>query len=50
MGGVVALATPRYGFEAAVRGTLLGVVAVGGALGVVAVVLADRYADLAADG
>jgi MFS family permease len=50
MGGAVALATPRYGFEAAVRGTLLGVVAVGSALGVVAVVLADRYADLAADG
>ena len=50
MGGAVALATPRYGFEAAVRGTLLGVVVVGGALGVVAVVLADRYADLAADG
>ena len=50
MGGAVAFATPRYGFEAAVRGTLLGVVVVGGALGVVAVVLADRYADLAADG
>ena len=50
MGGAVALATPRYGFEAAVRGTLLGVVGVGVAVGVVAVVLADRYADLAADG
>ncbi|WP_049935091.1 MFS transporter [Haloplanus natans] len=50
MGGAVALATPRYGFEAAVRGTLLGVVAVGGVLGVVAVVLADRYANLAVGG
>jgi MFS family permease len=49
MGGAVALATPRYGFEAAVRGTLLGVVGCGVAVGVVAVVLADRYADLAAD-
>jgi hypothetical protein len=34
----------------AASGAGLGVVAVGGALGVVAVVLADRYADLAADG
>jgi MFS family permease len=50
MGGAVALATPRYGFEAAVRGTLLGVVGCGVAVGVVAVVLADRYAGLAADG
>ena len=49
MGGAVALATPRYGFEAAVRGTLLGVVGCGVAVGVVAVVLADRYAGLAAD-
>jgi ACDE family multidrug resistance protein len=49
MGGAVALATPRYGFEAAVRGTLLGVVGCGVAVGVVAVVLADRHADLAAD-
>ena len=49
MGGAVALATPRYGFEAAVRGTLLGVVGYGVAVGVVAVVLADRHADLAAD-
>ena len=50
MGGAVALATPRYGFEAAVRGTLLGVVGCGVALGVVAVLLADRHATLAADG
>ena len=50
MGGAVALATPRYGFEIAVRGTLLGVVGCGAVGGAVAVVLADRHADLAADG
>ena len=50
MGGAVALATPRFGFEAAVRGTLLGVVGCGVAVGVVAVLLADRHATLAADG
>jgi MFS family permease len=50
MGGAVGLATPRYGFEAAVRGTLLGVVGCGVAVGVVAVLLADRHATLAADG
>jgi ACDE family multidrug resistance protein len=45
MGAVVAAATPRYGFEAAVRGTLLGVVGVALTVGAVAIVLADRYAD-----
>jgi MFS family permease len=50
MGGAVAIATPRYGFEAAVRGTLLGVVGYGVAVGIVAVLLADRHATLAADG
>jgi ACDE family multidrug resistance protein len=45
MGAVVAAATPRYGFEAAVRGTLLGVVGVALTVGAVAIVFADRYAD-----
>lgn len=50
MGAVVAVATPRYGFEVAVRGTLVGVVGVAMAVGVVAIVLADRHVTLAADG
>lgn len=37
MGGAIALSTSRYGFEAAVRGTLLGVT-----LGVGTLVLTDR--------
>ncbi|MEF8856990.1 MAG: MFS transporter, partial [Haloplanus sp.] len=44
MGAVVAVATPRYGFEAAVRGTLLAVVVGGVAVGVVVIALADRRA------
>lgn len=47
MGAIVAVTTPRYGFETAVRGTLLGVVGVAMGTGVVAIVLADRYATLA---
>ncbi|RMB23862.1 MFS transporter [Haloplanus aerogenes] len=47
MGAAVAVATPRYGFEAAVRGTLLAVVGGAVAVGVVAIVLADRRATLA---
>jgi len=47
MGAVVAVATPKYGFEAAVRGTLLAVVGGAVAVGVVAIVLADRRATLA---
>jgi MFS family permease len=42
MGGTVAIATPRYGFGAAVRGTLLGVVVGSLALGTACVLLADR--------
>lgn len=42
MGAVVAVATPRYGFGAAVRGTLLGVVVWSLALGTACVVFADR--------
>jgi MFS family permease len=42
MGGAVAVATPRYGFGVAVRGTLLGVVVVTLALGTACVLLADR--------
>jgi ACDE family multidrug resistance protein len=46
MGVAVAVATPRYGFEAAVRGTLLAVVGGAVAVGAVAIVLADRHATL----
>jgi hypothetical protein len=42
MGGAIALSTSHYGFEATVRGTLLGVVGVGVALGVGTLVLTDR--------
>jgi ACDE family multidrug resistance protein len=42
MGAAVAVATPRYGFGAAVRGTLLGVVVWSLALGTACVVFADR--------
>ncbi|GAB6860515.1 MFS transporter [Haloplanus litoreus] len=42
MGAAVAVATPRYGFGAAVRGTLLGVVVWSLVLGTACVVLADR--------
>jgi len=49
MGAAVAVATPRYGFEAAVRGTIIAVVGGAVAVGVVAILLADGYATLAAD-
>jgi MFS family permease len=41
MGGLVALATPRYGFDAAVRGTLLAVAGGSLAVGTACVLLAD---------
>jgi len=44
MGGAVAFATPRVGFSAAVRGTLLAVVVGSVAVGTVCVLCADRAA------
>ena len=45
MGGAVAVATPRYGFETAVRGTVLAVVVAGLVVGAGCILLADRLVD-----